>query len=480
MAINLYTLKFESICKQPAFRIDPKYRKFWDIEKGILQLSPSKKYVRLGNIISEIPISKIKKGALDNTFNLMSIPNQIPRLGQVCDIEEVTEIDSDKNPLNNADIIISKLGLPKGLVYINTKKYSNFIGSSEFIPYKLANDTYMPKFLMYLLLLPSSLKGFECLETGKTPSHRRVNPFDILNVKIPLIPRDIQIKALGNIDEIEKNIALLRCRPKSPVTIINNAFAKKFNFNTRQISDIRQTRVITSSLLEIAKNIDLRSSYKFHCPSGKYVMQFFNKISKKKVKDFLAEPIVLGASVSPDDYDEDGEYCYVSMASIKNWKFDADNSNKVTDQYYQSNLSKAINRNDIIMARSGEGTIGKVALIEDDIEGIFCDFTMRIKLKDYNPKFAYYYFSTDFFQHLIYVHKKGLGNNTNIFPNQLREFPMLDVPLHSQDKIVDGIQDKIVKQEQVQYQIEKKREEIDKIVLNAITYSGCDKYNKAH
>jgi restriction endonuclease S subunit len=82
------------------------------------------------------------------------------------------------------------------------------------------------------------------------------------------------------------------------------------------------------------------------------------------------------------------------------------------------------------MARSGEGTIGKVAIIDkEENEAVYADFTMRIRLKGYNSTFAYYYFRTDFFQYLIYTNKKGLGNNTNIFPSQLRELPIPEISL---------------------------------------------------
>ena len=47
------------------------------------------------------------------------------------------------------------------------------------------------------------------------------------------------------------------------------------------------------------------------------------KITNAKIKDFLSESIVLGASISPSDYDENGDYYYVSMANIKNLKFES-------------------------------------------------------------------------------------------------------------------------------------------------------------
>jgi len=82
-----------------------------------------------------------------------------------------------------------------------------------------------------------------------------------------------------------------------------------------------------------------------------------------------------------------------------------------------------------------KGLLEKFALIEEDnIKAIFADFTQRIGLKNYNPRLAYYYFRSDLFQYLIYTYKKGLGNNTNIFPSQIQEFP---IPNWSKEKQID-------------------------------------------
>ena len=128
------------------------------------------------------------------------------------------------------------------------------------------------------------------------------------------------------------------------------------------------------------------------------------------------------------------------MSNIKRYAFDEEDCKKVSETYAQSNLKKTVQKGDILLARSGEGTIGKVALIEDEeINAIFADFTQRIRLKNYNNLFAYYFFRSDFFQYLVYTHKKGLGNNTNIFPSQIQEFPMLDWNETKQAQIVEKI-----------------------------------------
>lgn len=92
---------------------------------------------------------------------------------------------------------------------------------------------------------------------------------------------------------------------------------------------------------------------------------------------------------------------------------------------------------------------------------------MRIRLKDYNPKFAYYYMRSAYFQYLVEIYKKGLGNNTNIFPIVVREFPLIDIPIAEQQRIVDEIQAEIDKQNEIKNQIATLRMEIDKIVESA-------------
>ena len=199
-------------------------------------------------------------------------------------------------------------------------------------------------------------------------------------------------------------------------------------------------------------------------------MDELKKTTTKKIKHFLSEPIVLGASVSPSDYDDEGNYRYISMATIKNWKFDFDSANVVSDVYSEVKSAKSVKKNDIILARSGEGTIGKVALIQDkDFKGIFADFTMRIRLKDYNPEFAYYYFRTTYFQYLIEIYKKGLGNNTNIFPIVVREFPLIDIPVYEQERIVAEIHAEIDKQEKLKAGISDIQQQIDQIIEGCIS-----------
>ncbi|MCF7872873.1 MAG: hypothetical protein K9L80_01530 [Candidatus Omnitrophica bacterium] len=205
-------------------------------------------------------------------------------------------------------------------------------------------------------------------------------------------------------------------------------------------------------------------------------MQQLKKITSKKIKDFISEPIVLGKGVSPKDYDEKGDYFYISMANIKNWQFEYEDSKLVSKEYSNKNQNKTVSKDDILIARSGEGTIGKVALIDDEVlQGIFADFIMRVRFQNCNPLFAYYYFRTEYFQYLVEINKKGLGNNTNIFPSQIQEFPIIDISLKSQQEIVDEIKEELDKQEEINKKIQDERDEIDQIIERYIRKEGRQK-----
>ena len=369
---------------------------------------------------------------------------------------------------NTDDILLSK-------VRPNLKKYilinennNNIYYTSAFIqlrPKKMSKLLYYSfRNIFYNSLISVSRQG---------KGYPTIKEDDLYNLKFDKIVIDKlyknETKIIGKIEVIENEITNLTNSIIEHHTIINSIFADNFDFNIEKF--IKLKKITNSSLpfSQFSNNIDLRYSVKFHRKSGQFVYDELKKLTNKKIKDFISEPIILGKSISPEDYDENGTRFYVSMFDIKSWYFEKENCKTISDNYYNSNPKKTVKKDDIIMARSGEGTIGKVSIIDDNIiEGIFADFTMRIRVKNCNPKFVYYYFRTDYFQYLVEINKKGLGNNTNIFPNQLQEFPILDIPLKEQNRIVKDIETEIEKQNYIKEQIKAERKKIDDIIMNAI------------
>ena len=262
-----------------------------------------------------------------------------------------------------------------------------------------------------------------CLESGKT--HKRVNSSDLLKIQIPKVSLEIQNAVAEKIALLETKITNLKNSKLKPIDIINQVVGEEFCFDWDAFEKIKSKKQFTATLTDFSKNVDCRFGYRFQHQSGRYLMDFLKSKTNKRIKDFIFVPISLGATISPSQFDEEGEYFYISMATVKNYYFEENDAKKVSMAFSKENQNKIVSKNDIIMTRSGMA-IGKFALIEDDINGIYADFTDEImKLENYNHLLAYYYFRSDFFQHLITTHKKGLQNH-NIFPSQIQEFPIPD------------------------------------------------------
>ncbi|HDR7911779.1 TPA: hypothetical protein QCY05_000862 [Bacillus wiedmannii] len=264
---------------------------------------------------------------------------------------------------------------------------------------------------------------------------------EVGKILLPNIPLDEQRIIEKRIVEIEEKILLLKDKHEDDNQVITNIFAKELKVDFSEIEVMKNEKLVQKSIsfLSLANsNYDLRMGFKFQSPIKSKLEELLSKILTIKLKNLVEVPIVLGESISQKDFvDENIEECrYISMASIKDWVVDVENSGYVHTKYYSSSEKKVI-CNDIIMARSGEGTIGKVALVPENVKGIFADFTMRIRISnEYLAEFVYYYLRSDFIQLLVESYKKGLGNNTNIFPNEINNFPVPYLDKEKQLEIV--------------------------------------------
>lgn len=314
-------------------------------------------------------------------------------------------------------------------------------------------------------------KKFQNLFSAKYMSKQELSRIIIPNINI-----NIQNEFASAILPIENEIKLLTSKILPPHKIVNKVFEEYFKYNYIKFNALKE-KIFYLPFSQYSNNVDARFSVKFHRPAGKFVYQELLSRPNKKIKKCLAIPMITGQGIETSDYDESGNYTYISMADISSWKLDLSEIKYVSNDYANKKLTKKIKGlktpvsteiaiNDIIMMRSGEGGIGKVAIIKDDIKGIFCDFIIRMRFDEsiINPEFAYFYFRSQYFQYLVEINKKGLGNNTNIFPNQVQEFPIPDISLSEQQKIVDMINVEINKQKEIEKQIEQKKFEIEKLI----------------
>lgn len=461
MGLVFNKIKLGSFLNDEFLRLDEKYRVFADVQKykawDISNCYP------LSFALKELNSPKLKKGELEDEYILIDLVNIERRGNSIVNAEKTNEIGSDKSLLKRGDIVIPKMEPKKGQFFLNTE-HNEYLGSTELVEYEINRNHFTPLFLYYLLVNPCLLNVLACLESGKT--HKRVNSSDLLKIQIPKVSLEIQNAVAEKIALLETKITNLKNSKLKPIDIINQVVGEEFCFDWDAFEKIKSKKQFTATLTDFSKNVDCRFGYRFQHQSGRYLMDFLKSKTNKRIKDFIFVPISLGATISPSQFDEEGEYFYISMATVKNYYFEENDAKKVSMAFSKENQNKIVSKNDIIMTRSGMA-IGKFALIEDDINGIYADFTMRIKLENYNHLLAYYYFRSDFFQHLITTHKKGLQNH-NIFPSQIQEFPIPDWTPEKQAEIVEKIQTQIDAQSHIDREIEKNMAKINLIIEEAI------------
>jgi hypothetical protein len=474
------SIAYSSLSKERTMRCDPAFQRY---QAGLVSLA--REHYLLGDIFEICPVSSVKTEQIDGRFMYCQI-SDIDKYGNAnpailnFDEREAQNEDYYKK-IEKGDIISVKENdiLMSFLIpadFSNKGKFVRINDSLRSVYFTSAFLQLRPKvspLVMYYALRSifyNDIANISRVRKGYT-GYATISADDLQNARLG---RDTVDTLIGSTDTltaeiriIEDNLRIVETKLRTAQSIIDKVFAREFGFDYAKFEELKTHTRFSTGFSSFANNPDMRFSTKFHREAGAFIMEQLSSITNKKIKHYLAEPIVLGASVSPKDFDENGSTYYVSMATIKTLNIELDESQLLSDAYAKERSDKTVKPGDIIIARSGVA-IGKTALVKEEFDGIFADFTMRVRLTGYNTTFAYYYFRSKFFQYLIEVYKKGLQNK-NIFPIVVREFPMPDIPLALQQRIVDEIQGEIGKQDSIRAQAADLRGRIDAIIESALT-----------
>lgn len=476
MAVRQFSVEGKTLGNY-SIRIDAKYNIFTELHNWTV-FSTNRSQVELGCYLKKLPIIKFNKGELEDGALIVNISDQDQGSGYLSNLEYVKEIGSDKNYLGDSDIFVSKLGMPKGYIFINPISSQMLIGSTEFIPYKVFN--IQPIVLKNILLLPKMLEAYSNLESGKTPSHKRVNPFEFLKIKIPVLTEQEQQSIGLQISKIDRKISELKETIIPQHEIINQAFSKEFGFEEdlylkfgkgmtagTQNSPEKKLRTFKIDFSEIYRSETLRISSRYHNPPTQSLMDKLALIKTLKVKDITIEN---EKGVQPA-YDNDGNIPVIKIANLKNNYIDLQESEKINDSYFESlSDKKRLKKDDIIICGTGKVSLGKIDIwINEDINAITAVDNIIIRLNDkYNPHFFTYYFRSILGYFQIERDYTGATNQIHLYWNEIAEFLIPDISIKEQERIVQNIKEKIDEQEKIKNEIKKLRAKINQIIEDVI------------
>ncbi len=478
--IKQATIKSSSFSISGQCRCDAKYgifvsQEFWNAfqYEGEIQA--------LSDLLTPIPIRKVSKGELNDDYYLINISDQVPGDG-IVDENNVTiadSLNSDKTILSDCDILVSKLGMTRGYIYLKPETKSDLIGSSEFIPYKL-KDKSNGLFYLYLLLMPQMRNAYRCLETGKTPSHKRVNPSEFLKICVPVLKKDLIETANKKIKTIIAEIIALNSQKVDTQILVDEVFSRHFSldpdlrsrlhkgmtFGTQSSTNTRFS-TFTSSLDQLSKTGTIRLSARSVTPIFSELEEIVKKQGYFSINEIVAEEIHRGKAPT---YISDGEIPVVKTAHLKNGEVLISEEEFVTKSFFESKPLAQVFKGDILIASTGKPSIGKVDLMEHDIE-MFADShvtILRINEDRCLKRFLVYYLWSVLGCYQIEKEYAGSTNQIEIYPDQIGNIIIPDISISVQEQIIQEIQDKINKQSEISTKISQLRNDINKIISDVI------------
>lgn len=124
-------------------------------------------------------------------YTLYSFPaydnNRIP------EVIDGGDIKSSKLLLTSNTVLYNKLNVRLRRVWnIKEIKTNNNICSSEFIPLKVNKDVVLQEYLMYCLTSDTVTEMMESASQGTSNSQQRISPSSLMQVSIPVIPKNEQ------------------------------------------------------------------------------------------------------------------------------------------------------------------------------------------------------------------------------------------------------------------------------------------------
>ncbi|MBI3800797.1 MAG: hypothetical protein HY268_27935 [Deltaproteobacteria bacterium] len=268
--------------------------------------------------------------------------------------------------------------------------------------------------------------------------------------------------------ENEINFALSRLR--EPESIINDILCDEFRYPLKEHQEQVQERHFVRGLGTMAAGFMLRNSAKCHHPDFELTERFFARTPHERLKAFVAVPIRLGTTATKGDLIEEGDAYYVHPGATKKQRAIAlEDCHQITQGFYGANQRRfGLRRGDVVINRSGEA-LGKVAFFDSDEPAVASDFTMRVRFNArMNPRFAWFFFRSVMFQSQVLRELRG-SSVPNIFPPQVEQMLIAACDRDCQDALAQQIGDELQALDDRHASIESKRQEIDRLIDEAVS-----------
>ena len=305
MGLKTFTVDFAELANKSSLRGDFRFSSYYKKDLPYRRTYFKNFIIKLRN---GKDIGKNNYVPISETEIIYPTVNNIKPTG--LKLDNVTAIDNDFAGgyyLDNKDIVITRSGTVGITKCWQKKEINSYLGKNvEAIPsgYLIVAKTNDKKVNPFFVehFFNSSLLSEYFFVFGVGKSQRNIAQGDIKYLPFPLIPKPTQDQIVAQIEPIEKKIKKLNAQIKEPQAVINMVFSIEFGFDLEQFKVLKKVKLTHIDCSAFANNKDLRNSVKFHRQAGQFVLDELKKRTRKRIKDFISEPVILGKGISPKQY----------------------------------------------------------------------------------------------------------------------------------------------------------------------------------
>lgn len=465
MEINFLQTKLSDLTIDNGLRFDYKYYDFV-LKQRFNLVADVKCVISLRNILQ----SDYRKFNYEDEVEYKGLPTGAEYYNENGDIITTQLVTKDEHPdriclkINKGNILISSLKGAKAPVLYFDFEPKEYVASNGFYIFRVKNSYWDEKFVWYLLrtsLIRKILDDHLASGIGISSFKEK----DLLRIKVPMIPLEIQRKTLEKIAPLQQKINTAYSKIESLQDIIDDVF-EKYELKTKNKKRF-EIESLLISLNDICNSFYLRSSSLYNIFWKKYggCLLEQKKFSEIQLRDLIKPNIKritkgqLEKSMILLEFQDIEPY----SGRILNFNYvDEIGSDKIF-----------LTGNDIIISKMNNH-LGYVFILpktqQDTIIGSSEFIPYLIKNKNIvSPEFIKYVLLTNDFLHASTFLRSGKSQSHPRI--HIKDLLAIKIPLPDlriQQKIVSEIQEREEKNNQYKEQIKKLREEIDNLIFETL------------
>ena len=400
----------------------------WDINR-ILQDNEYEDMVPLSSLLTQYQKIISKQEAIAKHLFIIS---KISFAGvlHLNDFEKIYSVKGTLYEIPIGAITYSKINVRHGCSYLNNTNNS-ILASSEYPSFIIDENKVYPKYLIMVLRCPQILKQFNSKLRGFTKS--RVGVSEFLLTKIPLPSLEKQKELVAEYEKLQN----LATQKEEDAKKIENSIDEYLlsELGVKNVSSLRNERnlfkVIQYNALnkwEIDRIYQLEAKYP--------IVSFGNNPN-------IVQSIKRGKS---PHYSEQSNCLAINQKCVRKQYIDMTYAKKIEQIWCDEiDTEYKTKEDDILINSTGEGTIGRAAIVNKETNYIYDSNILNVRLnkEECFPHYFLRLFNTELLQKQVHLYKSGTSTkHTELGVDNLKKISFPLPSMEIQRSIIMEIENK--------------------------------------